>query len=369
MILHIFFFFFSDDGFHWQALAIPDKLIATRKTTTTTTSLSQSMNSSKYKNSKSLEVLLSNLSLSASLHITNLTTTLATDTMISTDKTAITKTIPQTTSTDAKFINGIFITEIPNGDKKHKIVSVTDTIPHTKVTPKTIPINMIDTTITISTDNHSTFYETNSLITSIFNSHLQSTLFDDKKLSNSKLVTNSLLKHIISSSPTTNAMIISSSQNANIAAGAQITETNFTKSYLHTERKIYKQQQQRKEDELKVKSDYNRLKANSTISPIITYSQSAPKTQLDQWEWERKQQQQQQQQQRQQAVNHEWINNKNNNNGDSDNHNNHNIFNNSHRISSSSSSSSLSLSTLLLSSSIFFTLPFSLFSFRFLLSL
>ncbi|VDN92442.1 unnamed protein product [Brugia pahangi] len=320
------------------------------------------MNSSKYKNSKSLEVLLSNLSLSASLHITNLTTTLATDTMISTDKIAITKTIPQTTSTDEKFI--------PISDKKHKIVSVTDTIPHTKVTSKTIPINMIDTTITISTDNHSTFYETNSLITSIFNSHLQSALFDDKKLSNSKSVTNSLLKPIISSSPTTNAMIISSSQNANIAAGAQIAETNFTKSYLHTERKVY--QQQWKEDELKVKSDYNRLKANSTISPIITYSQSAPKTQLDQWEWGRKQQQQQQQQQ---AVNHEWINNENNNNGDSDNYNNnHNIFNNSHRISSSSSSSSSSLSSslstlLLSSSSIFSTLPFSLFSFRFLLSL
>ncbi|VDM07842.1 unnamed protein product [Wuchereria bancrofti] len=317
------------------------------------------MNSSKYKNSKSLEVLLSNLSLSASLHMTNLTT-LGTDKVISADKSPITKAIPQTTSTDATSINGIFITEIPLINEKHKIVSVTDTMSHTKVTSKTIPINMIDTTITISTDNDSTFYGTNSMIISIFNSHLQSALFDNKKSSNEKLVTNSLLKPIISL-PTTNGMIISSSQNVNIA-GAQIGETNFTKSYLHTERKIY-QQQQRKEDELKVKPDYNRMKANSTISPIITYSQSAPKTRLDQWKWEMKQQQQQQ------SVNQEWINNKNNNNGDSDNHNNHNIFNNSHRILSSSSSSSSSLSPSPLSSSIFSILLFSLFSFRSLLSL
>ncbi|EFO14870.1 hypothetical protein LOAG_13645 [Loa loa] len=244
-------------------------------------------------------------------------------------------TAPNTSRTSTKAVSSIDpvsvtskIDEIPIIGTESKAVSI-NTTPDTKLISEIASVNMTNSTKKtlpkiVSIDNSSP-YKTISGMTTIFNhypnSHLQSAILNDKKSSNTKMVTNSLLKPILSHA--TSTMMISASQTIE----TKITERNFKKSDLQLAQKI---RQQQKDDKLKMEPNYIRLRASST-SPIITYSQSAPKTRLDQWKLGMNQQQQQQQQQ---SINQNWINNKNNSNNDSDNHN--NINNNNNRILPSS---------------------------------
>lgn len=262
--------------------------------------------------------------------VTNITATSSTVGEVSDDTILTTDTAPQITTntnlnTETVPTDIVSVTEvirktvpiglIPNIEVKGETVSI-ERVRVTKVISETVPK-------TVPIDNISA-YDTNSEMKSIFNHspnpHLQSVMLDDGKSSNTKLVTNSLLRPIISFA--TNTVTISSPHTSMHTTGAKIAERSFSKSYSKSSHR------KQEEDEVKVEPNYIRLKGTST-SPITTYTQSAPKTRLDQWKWEINQQQQQQQQK--QSINPKWINN------DNDNHNDHNnIINNGGRILSSS---------------------------------
>ncbi|VDM93825.1 unnamed protein product [Onchocerca ochengi] len=298
----------------------------------TSSSLSKSTNYPKLENSKSLEVLSTDLSTSMKMTTKPATLTNAgvVPEMVPVDSILITEAISQPTP-----INTDLITEaIP------KTVSI-DVIPTTTEVTHEISDNAILTTeITpeMKSIDGTSVYDINLEMKSIFdhfsNPHLQFPRLDDKKLPDTKLITNSLspIRPIISIA--TSTMMIPPSQTIDINDGKSAER----RSSLKMMPKIHQQQ----DDELKIEPNSIRLKANNT-SPIITYSQSAPKTRLDQWKWDVKhidyhhhhhhqhhqhhQQQQQQQQHQQKIISQNWINN---NDNDSNNHG--DIVGNSNRI-------------------------------------
>ncbi|CAG9530040.1 unnamed protein product [Cercopithifilaria johnstoni] len=264
----------------------------------------------------------------ASLLVKNMTATLSSAGTISVDTISTTTMVPQTSSIEAlpKTIpipisdivhRTIPINMIPPFEGKHEVRA-------SEIIPEADPINTFVNTETIAKTvpipNTST-YDAISGMKSIFdhspNSHLQSAILDNKKPPNQ---ISSLLRPNISSS--TSTITISSSQTIGTIE-AKLPERSFLMPYLQTAQKIYQQQDN---DDLKVKPSNIQLKASST-SPVITYSQSAPKTRLDQWKRGMNQKQQQQQQLQQKLSNQDWIDNNN------DNHNDHNnIVNNSNTI-------------------------------------
>lgn len=257
--------------------------------------------------------------ISTSISMKNVTVTLSTARTVSIDTTPTTTAAPQTTILKALPetipINSFPITNIihqaiPSNiiPTFHERVSSDTTVRATEVilpemkpvniivSPEMIPINDTTTAMKSITDHLSTL-------------HSQSVALANKKLSNA---TNPLFRPITSIATTSTVM------NSSPEINAKIAEESFLIPYLKSSQKIHNNDglnMQLNNIQLKVSSS-----SSSSISPIITYDQSAPKTRLDQWKWEMNQQQQQQP-----LINQSQIDNSN-----SDNRN--NTVNNSNTI-------------------------------------
>ncbi|KAL3997390.1 hypothetical protein ACH3XW_10700 [Acanthocheilonema viteae] len=258
----------------------------------------------------------------------NITVTLSAAKTLSVNTIPTMATVPQTTITKASLPETVPITDIVNRtipihiDVKHEVKSV-NTVHATEIIPETKPVNMIVGTETVTkatTSINNTVSGMKPIFSHLLNSHLKSaTLGNQKSLPN---ISNSLLKPVISLA--TSTMKMTSSSQTVSANEDKIAERSFPLPYLKIEQQKIPQQNDNN-DKLKMEPNNIRSKASST-SPIITHSQSAPKTPLDQWKWDMNQQQQ--------LINQNWIDS---NDSDNDNHNDHNnIVSNSNTILSSS---------------------------------